>query len=192
MSEHLHFLKAALRNAGGVGAVAPSSAELAALMTDWLDWGSLSCVVEFGPGTGVFTERIASLLAPDCQFFAVERDPGLAAVTRARCPGVEIREECASRLPETCRERGIASIDAVISGLPWAAFPAELQERLLGAMLEMLPPGGRFATFAYWQGLALPAGRRFRRLLEANFSSVERSPTSWRNLPPAFVYRCVR
>lgn len=192
MSEHIHFLKAVFRDAGSVGAVAPSSRELAALMTDWLDWSSLSCVVEYGPGTGVVTERIATLLQPGCRFFAVERDGGLAAVARQRCPGVEIHETCASSVPELCREQGIGGIDAILSGLPWASFPPDLQERILGSMLEVLPPGGRFATFAYWQGLALPAGQRFRRLLEKHFASVERSPTAWRNLPPAFVYRCVR
>lgn len=192
MSEHLHFFKAFLRNAGGVGAVAPSSMELARLMTDWLDWDKLECVVEYGPGTGVMTEAIASRLPRSCQFFAVERDPELAALTRRRCPGVEVVESCASRVPELCRERGIERVDAVLSGLPWAAFPAGLQDQLIGTMFEVLPPGGRFATFAYWQGLLLPAGQRFRGYLRSKFSSVEQTRTVWRNLPPAFIYCCER
>jgi phospholipid N-methyltransferase len=36
----------------------------------------------------------------------------------------------------------------------------------------------------------MPGGRRFRRLLEANFSRVIATEIVWRNLPPAFVYRC--
>ncbi len=192
MSEHVHFLKAFLRNAGGVGAVAPSSVELANLMTDWLDWGMLGSVVEYGPGTGVLTEVIAAQLPKSCRFFAVERDPKLAALAQRRCPGVEVVEACASRVPELCRERGMDRVDAILCGLPWAAFPAGLQDRLLEAMFEVLPPGGKFATFAYWQGLLLPAGQRFRGFLRSNFASVEQSRTAWRNLPPAFVYRCER
>ena len=38
----------------------------------------------------------------------------------------------------------------------------------------------------------IPAGRRFRGQLNESFSHVESSPTVWRNLPPAFVYRCRR
>ena len=83
-------------------------------------------------------------------------------------------------------------IDAVLCGLPWASFPESLQREIMEAMLSMLAPGGKFATFAYWQGVILPAGMRFSRLLSETFSSVERSPTVWRNLPPAFVYRCTR
>lgn len=192
MSHHLQFLRAFLRNSGQVGAIAPSSPELAGLMTDWLDWDQLGCVVEYGAGTGVFTEAIASRLCQGTRFFAVERDPHLAEISRKRCPGVDVFEDCVSQVPAICRKLGIEKIDAVICGLPWAAFPPELQDQILEAMFEVLPPGGKFATFAYWQGLLLPAGQRFRKFLKANFSSVEYSPTAWRNLPPAFVYRCVR
>lgn len=191
-SHHRRFFRAFLRNAGQVGAVAPSSPELARLMVDWIDWEGVTAAVEFGPGTGVFTEEISRRLPTKADFFAVERDPDLAATTRERLPDVEIVESCVSEVPTLCRERGIDRVDVVLSGLPWAAFPSELQDRLLDAMFEVLPPGGRFATFAYWQGMALPAAQRFRRTLQERFATVERSPTAWRNLPPAFVYRCVR
>ncbi len=62
----------------------------------------------------------------------------------------------------------------------------------MDAMFAVLAPGGQFATFAYWQGVALPSGKRFARLLDQRFSSVGRSRTVWKNMPPAFVYRCVR
>ena len=64
-----------------------------------------------------------------------------------------------------------------------------------GALRELrrvLKPGGQFVTFAYLQGLLLPAGRRFRAKLKRSFSDVTKSKIVWRNLPPAFVYRCRR
>jgi glycolate oxidase iron-sulfur subunit len=36
----------------------------------------------------------------------------------------------------------------------------------------------------------LPHNSRFRRALGQRFASVEETPVVWRNLPPAFVYRC--
>jgi hypothetical protein len=50
--------------------------------------------------------------------------------------------------------------------------------------------GGAFATFAYLQGTFLPAGRSFKKRLTKYFSKVVKSKVIWRNLPPAFVYRC--
>jgi phospholipid N-methyltransferase len=77
-----------------------------------------------------------------------------------------------------------------VSGLPWAGFAATRQTRILDAVVASLRPGGWFTTFAYVHAAGWPPGRRFRRLLEARFSEVERSRVVWKNLPPAFVYRC--
>lgn len=192
MSEHLAFLKAFARNAGKIGAIAPSSPELASRMLDWLDWNDLTTVVEYGSGTGVFTEAIAKRLPETATFFAIERDPQLAELTRKRCPQVLVKENCVTKVAELSQEEGAEKVDAIICGLPWASFPAQLQDDCLKAMFEVLPPGGKFATFAYWQGLALPAGLRFRSYLKENFSTVEQSRTAWKNLPPAFVYQCER
>jgi len=62
----------------------------------------------------------------------------------------------------------------------------------MDAMIDRMVDGGQFATFAYWQGVILPAGRRFSKRLRGSFCDVGRSHTVWRNLPPAFVYRCVK
>ncbi|MDF1741387.1 MAG: methyltransferase domain-containing protein [Verrucomicrobiales bacterium] len=192
MSHHASFLKAFARNSSQVGAIVPSSDQLAGLMIDWLDWDSIDCIIEYGPGTGVFTEAISKCISPGTTFFAIERDPELAGITRQRCPEVKVIEACVSEVAALCQAEGREKVDAVICGLPWAAFSPELQDKCLEAMFEVLPPGGKFATFAYWQGLLLPAGQRFRKFLKTNFSSVEQSPTAWKNLPPAFVYRCER
>jgi phospholipid N-methyltransferase len=192
MGDQLTFLKNFLRHPTQVGAIAPSSPTLVRLMVDWLDWSQLRNVVEFGPGTGVFTEAIVERLHPEGKFLAIERSAELALATRQRCPGVVVCHDSATNVRELCRQQSMNHVDAVICGLPWASFPESLQQEIMEAMLQVLRPGGQFATFAYWQGLMLPAGQRFARRLRVTFSQVERSPTAWRNLPPAFVYRCIR
>lgn len=175
-----------------MGAIAPSSRQLALTMVDWFDWNTARGVVEYGPGTGVFTEQIVRRLHPDAKFFAIERDAALVTVIQHKLPQVKVIQDSVANVAQHCREIGIEQLDAVVCGLPWASFPESLQRACLDAMLEQLRPGGQFATFAYWQGLMLPAGQRFRRRLKASFTSVEISSTVWRNLPPAFVYRCTR
>lgn len=162
------------------------------MMVDWFDWESARGVVEYGPGTGVFTEGIVKRLHQDAKFFAIERSAELAAVTRERCPGTTVHEQSAAEVGSLCQDEGIEQVDAIICGLPWASFPESLQASILDATLDILRPGGQFATFAYWQGVVLPAGMRFSQRLSASFETVHRSPTVWRNFPPAFVYRCVK
>ena len=41
-----------------------------------------------------------------------------------------------------CRSLGHASADCVLSGLPWAGFKGDEQQRVLGAVVRALKPGG--------------------------------------------------
>ncbi len=67
-----------------------------------------------------------------------------------------------------------------------------MQHRILKAVLQSLAPGGQFVGFAYVHAMWLPTTLQFRRRLLRHFSRVETTPVVWRNLPPAFVYRCWR
>jgi phospholipid N-methyltransferase len=177
---------------GAVGAVAASSPALARRMVEWIDWSQARAVVEYGPGTGAFTGEILARLGPSTKFFAVEINPSFVAILAERFPGLAVHQESVRDVRDVCAREGVEQIDAVLCGLPWAAFRRDDQTAYLDAMMSVLRPGGQFATFAYLQGLLLPAARRFRRMLGDYFSSVETSPVVWRNFPPALVYRCRR
>ena len=192
MSDTTKFLAAFLGKPGVIGAVAPSSRYLARRMVEWIEWPKVRAAAEYGPGTGAFTGEILNHLRAGSRFFAIELEPAMAEATKRRFPQATVHVESATNVRGICTREGIANLDAVLSGLPWAAFPEKLQRALMEAMMSVLPPGGQFVTFAYLHGLLLPAGRRFRKLLDAYFSEVRKSPIVWRNTPPAFVYRCRR
>ncbi len=191
-SANRHFLRAFFRNKSQVGALTPSGDKLADEMVEWIDWDKVKSVVEFGPGTGVFTEKILTKIQPGCKFFAVEQDKHLAEITRRRCPEARVYTDCVSNISALCKKEGIGKVDAVISGLPWAVFTHDLQKELLEEMKSVLAPGGKFVTFAYLQGMLLPAALRFRKLLNDEFQDVHQSRVVWSNVPPAFVYRSVQ
>jgi phospholipid N-methyltransferase len=184
------FLSAFLRHPIVTGAIAPSSIHLAKEMVNWIDWDQVGVCVEFGPGTGAFTPTILESMKAGTRFLAVELNARFAATMARKFPHVETICRSVADIDDICNQRGIAQIDCIICGLPWAAFSAGLQHRLMNAVLTRLSNGGCFATFAYLQGALLPAGVRFARLLHESFGEVRHSRTVWRNLPPAFVYRC--
>ena len=190
MGEKLTFLKTFLQQPSNIGAIAPSSAGLVSMMIESFDWENVQSAIEYGPGTGVFTEGILKSMQEGTHFFAIEQSATMVEATLQRCPEVKIYQESVTNVQELCSKESIQSVDAIISGLPWASFPDDLQNEIMQTMTQVLRPGGTFATFAYWQGLALPAGQRFASRLRSTFSRFQRSPTVWKNLPPAFVYRC--
>lgn len=190
LRNQVDFFKEFLSSPSAIGAIAPSSRFLARRMVEGLDLSNADAVVEYGPGTGVFTEYLLSILPVSCCFFAIEKNPCMAARFRRRFPDVRLFEDSAVRVASFCAELGVSKVDYIISGLPWASFPESLQDELLAGILAVLKPGGSFVTFAYLQGLLLSAGRRFRKKLQSCFQEVNCSPVVWLNLPPAFVYRC--
>lgn len=188
----LRFIGAMLRSPGSVGAVWPSSPALAEEMVRSADIASNRCVVELGPGTGVFTEKITSRLSTNTKFAAIERDSVLAKMVAEKFPSVQVIEGCATEISRHLREASLPSPDTILSGLPWAVFPENLQRSILGEIHNSLISGGTFATFAYFGPHRLKAGRHFSNNLKSIFSSVEKSRVVFNNFPPAFVYRCKR
>jgi phosphatidylethanolamine/phosphatidyl-N-methylethanolamine N-methyltransferase len=186
------FLAAAVRRPGQMGAVAPSSAHLAALLAGVVPREGSPVVVELGPGTGAISTAIAARLPAGSRHLAVELDPTMADYLRRTQPDLEVIEGDVVGLGAVLAERGVSGVDAVISGLPWSLFDHSTQDAILGQVTDAIGADGVFATFAYRHATPLAAARRFRRTLHEQFEDVEISRTVWRNLPPAFGYICRR
>ncbi|MGE0218873.1 class I SAM-dependent methyltransferase [Mycolicibacterium sp.] len=176
-----------LRSPGRVGAIAPSSPALARAITASLPERGEPVVVELGAGTGPFTTEIQGRLGNRGRHLAVEVNPTMAALLRNRFRAADVVEGDARHLPQLLAERGIGDADVIVSGLPWAVFRADVQDQLLGAIVEAMSPDGVFATFSYLHALPLRAARRFRALVADRFEEVLFSRTVWRNVPPAYV-----
>jgi len=186
------FFRLYLHEPRAIGAIAPSSIFLAARMVEWLDLERAKVVLEYGPGTGIFTKSILRRLSPSCKYVGIEINPVLAKIFRARFPGLCLYEDSVGNVKAICAQEGVEKVDCIVSGLPWASFSSADQRKFLEAMMSVLRTGGQLVTFAYLQGLLLAAGQRFRRTLRDHFEHVSTSRIVWLNLPPAFVYRCRR
>jgi phospholipid N-methyltransferase len=186
------FLREFLAQPMATGAIVPSSAALGRAIVRNLDLSHARAVVEYGPGTGAFTTCILQALDHDARFIAIEINPRLAEMFRNQHPDIQIFQDSVANAREICNSAGIDQVDCIVSGLPWASFQESMQVEFLDEMMRVLKPGGQFVTFAYVHGLILPPGRRFSKILPRYFSSISKSPVVWRNIPPAFVYRCTR
>ncbi len=175
-----------------IGAVAPSSTNLARHLVQSIDWAVTDTVIEYGPGTGAITKEIVAQLPPETNFLAIEINSQFADMLRQRFPDVNVCQGSVDAVQTHCSEIGVQQVDTILSGLPWASFSDEDQTSYLDATMSVLRPGGQFIAFGYLQGLLLPAGRRFRKKLQRYFSEVKVSRPVWANLPPAFFYRCRR
>ena len=184
----LKFAKQFLVHPISTGAIAPSSRALAKKVCELADIDSAKTIVEIGPGSGSFTKMIQAKRSPESTFFAIEINPELAEQAREECPGVEIITDCGTKIGDYLNKHGVEHCDTVVGGLPWANLPEDVQKRLLSAIIDALTPDGKYVTFTYMHSRLVPMGRRFKKLLEENFSKVLVSRMVWKNLPPAVVY----
>jgi len=186
----LGFVREFLRSPGSVGAIWPSSPALAREMVRASGVSQAKNVLELGPGSGAFTGEILRALAPGARFLAIEKSPDLAKTAAKRFPDARVIEGCATRISHHLSGEKFDRPDAILCGLPWAAFSQELQSAILSEIVASLAEGGTFCTFAYFGPHVLPAGCRFRKSLRQAFREVGRTRVVLANIPPAFVYRC--
>jgi phospholipid N-methyltransferase len=120
---------------------------------------------------------------------ALELSETNVAVLHERFPRGEIHFDSAEHLARYVPPQ---SARCVVSGLAWGNMLPALQDRILHAAVTALVPGGQFVAFAYVHARWFPTSLRFRKLLFREFPRVETTSIIWRNLPPAYVYRCWR
>jgi len=168
-----------------VGSMTPSSRFLAAKMLENIDFSTSRVIVELGPGTGVFTEKIIEKLHPDARLIVFElNDLFFAALSKKITdPRVILVHDSAEKISEHLSLNGLHNADAVISSLPLANFPEELKDHILVSAYNCLDDGGKYVQFQY--------SLLSKKNLEKIFGKVAVAFTPF-NFPPAFVYTCVR
>ena len=174
------FLKKFFLAPAKIGSFTPSSQFLAKKMMERLPWKTLDTIVELGAGTGVFTEYIAAHKKPASRFLIIEQDARMRADLEERFPGMLFGGQ-AENLPYILKKYGLAKVDCIISGLPFAVFTPELRQRILTGSTAALQAGGRFIAFQYSLQMYFAFRRQFTRV---------RLGFELRNFPPAFVYYC--
>jgi phosphatidylethanolamine/phosphatidyl-N-methylethanolamine N-methyltransferase len=197
MNQTGRMLREFLADPLGTAAVAPSSQALAHRMLEGLDFAHIQSIVEFGPGTGVFTkatlDRCTESPHPSRQFLAIERNLRLASELSENLPGgVRIVHGDAREVQSLCAQHSLPPVDLVVSGLGWPSIPQSPRDAILEATHAVLRPGGEFRTFGYHIGLCMPGAWAFRKTCSRLFASMTISPVVWGNMPPAFVYRCIK
>jgi phosphatidylethanolamine/phosphatidyl-N-methylethanolamine N-methyltransferase len=185
---NIKFLTQFLIHPTKIGAIAPSNDKLCDLITEMAELSTISSVIEFGPGTGVITERILNKISKDTTFFAMEINETLVEATKKRCPDATVYLSSACDAKKYLEIHGEKGCDRIISSLPWSTFNEDLQNDLMETIMDVLNPGGKFLTYAYVPGLVFPPAIRFRKKLNEKFDKVSRSKIVWSNFPPAFVY----
>ncbi|MCG2610037.1 ribosomal RNA adenine dimethylase [Flavobacterium sp. SM15] len=176
------FISEVIKSRGTIGALSPSSSFLANKMLQPIDFSQSRCIVEYGPGTGVFTEKILQKLNSDSLLLAFEINNEFADdLKKINDKRLIIINDSAEKIQQHLDLHNQKTADYIISSLPLAVLENDVVSTILYNSSKLLSEKGKFIQFQY----SLSA----KEQLETFFPNVEIGFTLL-NFPPAFIYVC--
>lgn len=187
MNENLQFLQAFLKNPAKVGAIAPSSPELAAQMLKGIEPDDHNIMLELGVGTGAITKFIRDLVPSRDSYLGLELDPNLVKTLNQNFPDMNIMCGNAAEAYSIHQESGLGKVRYVVCCLPFVSLPKEISERVLLEIEKFMHDGCELRIFQYAHGYYLPPAIKLREFMKTRYGKSSRSRLILNNIPPAFT-----
>jgi len=187
MKENLQFLQAFLKNPLKVGAIAPSSPELAAEMLQGIQPDDHNIVLELGVGTGAITKFLREAIPSKDSYLGIELDGDLVSSLNENFPDMNIICGNAAEAYKIHAESGLGKVRYVVCCLPFVSLPKEISESVLAEIEKFMGEGCELRLFQYAHGYYLPPAIRLREFLKNRYGKSKRSPLILKNVPPAFT-----
>jgi len=147
-----------------------------------IDFSQAKTIVELGGGNGCITRAILNKMQPDAQLLSFEVNPKFVGLLQnIEDDRLRVIDDSAEKIPEYLNKYDSSQADAIVSGLPLAIFPKELNASIMQSILTTLSKEGVYTQFQY----SLASQGMLRNQFDA--VKVDFTPL---NVPPAFVYTC--
>ena len=187
MKENLQFLQAFLKNPAKVGAITPSSPELAARMLQGMEPDDDHIVLELGVGTGAVTRFLQDITPTRTSYLGLELDPQLVRSINKKLPDMNVICGNAADAYSIHADSGLGKVRYVICCLPFVSLPREVSEDILTEIEKFMEDGCELRMFQYAHGYFLPPAIKLREFLKSRYGKTRRSPLVLKNVPPAFT-----
>lgn len=178
------FLLEYIKNPRYIGAIAPSSKYLAYKMISEIDFEHAKCIIEYGPGTGAFTEKILSRVENNTTVILIEINKEFYDKLQQLYgykKNVIILNDSAENIDNILKKYSISEVDYIVSGIPFASLPKSVSRRILKKTSDLLKHRGKFITFQYSLFKLELINKYFKKV---NYTRV------FVNFPPAYVLMC--
>ena len=184
IKNNLSFIKQYITKPRSVGAILPSSNNLARKMISYINFDKARYIVEYGPGTGVFTDEMLKKRKEDTLVLLLECNTKFYKQLKQKYshePNLLIINDSAEHLEKYLLAHNIPQVDYIISGLPFASLPPEVSSNILTQTKKYLSLEGRFITFQYTL--------LKKDFIGAYFDDIKITKEV-RNIPPAYILCC--
>ena len=166
------------------GTITPNSPALIGHLLAPIDFGLANCIIELGPGNGCVTRSLLSRMRPDCRLICLElNNDFIAGLNDLNDTRLYVYNACASSIRSILDDLSIQQVDHVVSSLPLALLDDAMLQNILRVVDTNLRDGGKFLQYQY--------SLKNYQDVKPIFKNVKLNFT-FRNMPPAFVYECIK
>lgn len=187
MNENIQFLQAFLKNPLKVGAITPSSPELAQKMLEGIQPCANNIVLELGVGTGAITKYLRNRVPDKNSYLGIELDRSLVRTLRRNFRHMEIVCGNACDAVGIHRKSGLGKVGSIVCCLPFVSLPNDVGEQILLEVDRFMQKGCTFRTFQYAHGYYMPSAIKLREFMRNRYGKARKSPLVVKNVPPAYV-----
>ncbi len=187
MKENIEFLQAFIKNPLKVGAITPSSPELAREMMKGIEADENNIILELGVGTGAITKFIEETVPDEKSYLGVELDGKLVNSLNVRFPNLKILRGNACELDKIHKKSELGKVSYVICCLPFVSMPNEVGQKILSEIEKFMDQGCMLRTFQYAHGFYMPSAIKLREFMRRRYGKSQKSSLIVKNVPPAYV-----
>ena len=170
-----------------VAAITPSSKFLVKRVCRWIDFSQPCTIVEYGPGTGVFSTYILEHMTSDSTLLMIEGNEDFVdrlnedvAADDSRAITVHDRAENAAQI---LTDHNLPAADYVLSGIPFSFLDDDVRNELLHITRDILSDAGKFLVYQNYNHMEQPLRQHFGRV---------KKEYELRNIPPMFAYEAMK
>ena len=132
-----------------VASFAPTSHFGVKQLCSKIDFSKRNVIVEFGPGTGVFTRYLLKHLSSDSVLILIERNPDFSHILQNTLHDRRLRifHDSAENIGRRLTDCQQLTADYIISGIPFSFLPPAQREIIVRASHQYLSSGGAFLAY---------------------------------------------
>ena len=185
MDEKILFFSTFLKHPKEIGSVVPSSKFLIDKLLQNIDFNNAKCIVEFGPGTGCVTEEVLKRAGNDCRVlcFEINEEMYVYLKDNLKDERLVLINDSAENIKMHTQKLGIDKVDYVISGIPFSTLPNSKKSIIIKEAKNALKDDGKFVLYQIVSSI--------KKTLADYFSIISTKFVPL-NLPPVFVYVCIK
>ncbi len=172
-----------------VASLTPTSKAAVAKVCHKMDFHDRKVVVEYGPGTGIFTGILLNYMTENSRLIAIERNQNFCHILQKHIPDprLEVFNDCAGNVLDILKGCKEAEADYILSGIPFSFLSPDARVRILNNAYTALKEGGKF--LAYQNFFQLP--EFLKNHLEDIFRNV-RTRYVLQSFPPLVLFEAVK